>query len=132
MALDQTSISEKEVQVCNQVKDLLIELDIGFDSTERPDILVVREPETNIDVIIDAEETVVCLRVVVCDGKKNGEFYQKLLQANALIPHGHFQIENNQVILADNLEAENLDANELEASIASLVTAVVQNAEWLE
>ncbi len=132
MVIDQTSVSEKEVQVCNKIKDLLIELEIGFDSTERPDILVVTEPETNIDIVIDAEETVVCLRVIVCDEKKDGEFYRKLLQANALIPHGNFQIEDGQVILADNLEAENLDGNELEASIASLVTAVVQNADWLE
>ena len=67
MAIDQTSVSEKEVQVCNKVKDLLIQLEIGFDSTERPDILVITEPETNIDIVIDAEETVVCLRVIVCD-----------------------------------------------------------------
>ena len=132
MAMVQSSINEKEIQVCNKVKNLLIDLDLGFSSTERPDILVVTEPETNTDVIIDAEETVICLRMIVCDEKKNIEFYRKLLQANAFISHGHFQIENGKVILADNLEAENLDANELEASIASLVTAVAQNAEWLE
>ena len=132
MAVNQTSVSEKEVQVCNRVKDLLIDLGIGFNSTERPDILVVTEPETNIPITIDAEETVVCLRIIVCDEKKDRDFYLRLLQSNALISHGHFQIENGKVVLADNLEAENLDANELEASIASLVTALVQNASWLE
>jgi len=132
MALDQTSITEKEIQVCAKVKDLLLELGIGFAPTERADLVVVTEPETNIPVTVDAEETVVCLRVQVCAERDEKAFYQRLLLANTQIAHGHFQVENGQVILADNLEAENLDANELEASIASLVTALVRNADWLE
>ncbi|MBI5185109.1 MAG: CesT family type III secretion system chaperone [Nitrospinae bacterium] len=131
MAINQASITEKEVGVCAQVKDHLIRLGIGFETTERPDILIINEPETNIPITIDAEETVVCLRITVCDEKKDKDFYLKLLRANALISHGHFQIENGKVILAENLEAENLDANELEASIASLVAAVIQNSGWL-
>jgi len=132
MALNQTLITQKEVQVCNQIKDLLLELGIGFTTTERPDLVIVTEPETNIPISLDAEETVACLRVQVCRAREDEQFYQKLLQANAQIAHGHFQIEHGQVILADNLETENLDANELEASIASLVTALVRNADWLE
>jgi len=132
MALNQTSITEREIQVCAKVKDLLLDLGIGFTATERPDLVVVTEPETNIPITLDAEETVVCLRVQVCAERDEKTFYHKLLQANARIAHGHFQVENGQVILADNLEAENLDANELEASIASLVTALVRNADWLE
>ena len=132
MAVNQTSITEKEVEVCGMVKDLLLELGIGFSCTERPDLVVVTEPETNIPITLDAEETVVCLRMLVCPEKDDGQFYRKLLQANAQISHGHFQIENGKVVLADNLESENLDANELEASIASLVTALVRNADWLE
>ncbi len=132
MAVNQLSITEKEIEVCAKVKDLLLDLEIGFEPTERADLVVVTEPETNIPVTLDAEETVVCLRVQVCAERDDKAFYQRLLQANAEIAHGHFQIEKGQVILADNLEAENLDANELEASIASLVTALVRNADWLE
>jgi len=132
MALDQKSITDKEIQVCAKVKDLLLDLEIGFAPTERADLVVVTEPETNIPITLDAEETVVCLRVQVCAERDEKAFYQRLLRANTQIAHGHFQIENGQVILADNLEAENLDANELEASIASLVTALVRNADWLE
>jgi len=132
MAVNQTLITQKEVQVCIQIKDLLLDLGIGFTPTDRPDLVIVTEPETNIPITLDAEETVACLRVQVCREREDKEFYQKLLQANAQIAHGHFQIEHGQVILADNLETENLDANELEASIASLVTALVRNADWLE
>ncbi len=132
MALNQTAITDKEIQVCRKVKDLLVDLDIGFESTERADLVIVTEPETNIPITLDSEETVVCLRVQVCPEQDEKSFYQRLLQANAEIAHGHFQIEKGQVVLAENLEAENLDANELEASIASLVTALVRNADWLE
>jgi len=131
MAVDQTSVTNKELEVCGRVKDLLIELGIGFATAERPDILIVTEPETDIPITVDAEATVVCLRMTVGEARKEADFYLKLLQANARISHGHFQVEDGRVILADNLEAENLDPNELEASIVSLVTAVVQNADWL-
>ncbi len=132
MSVSQAAISEREVALCDRVKDLLLGLGVGFTPTERPDVLVVTEPETNIPVTIDAEETVVCLRVLVCDDKGDASRHRRMLEANARIAHGHFQIENGQIVLADNLEAENLDANELEASIASLVTALVENADWLD
>ncbi len=132
MAVSQAAVSDREVEVCERVKELLLELEVGFEPTPRPDILVVTEPETNIPVTVDAEETVVCLRVMVCPARDDKAFYRRLLEANAGIAHGHFQIEGDQIVLADNLEAANLDGNELEASIASLVTALVQNAEWLD
>ena len=132
MAVDQAAISDREIEVCDRVKELLLDLGVGFETTSRPDILMVTEPETNIPITVDAEETVVCLRVLVCADRDDEGFHRKLVEGNARIAHGHFQIENGQVVLADNLEAENLDANELEASMASLVTALVRNADWLE
>lgn len=132
MAPEQSEVPEKALEVCARVKDLLLELGIGFTPTEHPDLVLVTEPETDIVISLDAQEAVVCLRIVVCPERREEDFYRRLLEANARIVHGHFQIENARVVLADNLEAENLDANELEASIASLVTGVVQNAGWLE
>ena len=132
MAVSQAAVSDREVEVCDRVKELLLELGVGFETSTRPDILVVTEPETNIPITVDAEETVVCLRVLVCPARDDRDFYRRLLEANARVAHGHFQLEDAQIVLADNLEAANLDGNELEASMASLVTALVRNADWLE
>ena len=132
MAVNQAAVSDREVEICDRIKELLLELGVGFETTTRPDILVVTEPETNVPITVDSEETVVCLRVLVCPARDHKGFYRRLLEANAGVAHGHFQIEGDQVVLADNLEAANLDGNELEASMASLVTALVRNADWLE
>jgi len=54
-------------------------------------------------------------------------FYERLLRLNATeIPHGAFGVENDLVVLIDSLEVENLQSNELRASIDSLGFTVAQ------
>jgi hypothetical protein len=54
-------------------------------------------------------------------------FYERLLRLNATeIPHGAFGIENDIVVLIDTLQVENLDRNELQASVDSLGFTVAQ------
>jgi hypothetical protein len=45
--------------------------------------------------------------------------------------HGAYALEENNVVLVDTLQTENLDLNELQASIESLAFAAVQNYEEL-
>ncbi len=55
------------------------------------------------------------------------KFYERLLKLNASeISHGAFGIENDMVVLVDALQVENLDRNELQASVDSLGFAVAQ------
>jgi hypothetical protein len=58
---------------------------------------------------------------------KRETFFERLLQLNATdITHGAFGIEEDKVVLTDTLQAENLDRNELQASVDSLGFAVAQ------
>jgi hypothetical protein len=66
--------------------------------------------------------------------EKNREtFYARLLQLNASeIPHGAFGIENDTVVLIDTLQVENLNRNELQASVDSLGFTVAQYYDELK
>ena len=53
-------------------------------------------------------------------------FYERLLTLNGQTVHGAFYTDQGHVFIMENLEAENLDANELIAAIKSMMLAIVQ------
>lgn len=63
----------------------------------------------------------------VCTG-----LYRRLLELNASdLVHGAYGIEEGDVILSESLELENLDFNELQASIDSMQMALASHLEVL-
>ena len=59
-------------------------------------------------------------------------FYRKLLELNAgALVHSSFGLEGDQVVLCSALELENLDFNELEATLEELDMALVQQVPVL-
>jgi hypothetical protein len=60
--------------------------------------------------------------------KENKEkFYRALLELNANLLHGAYSISDDNVVLIDNLEAENLDYNEFQATIDSIILSLTQD-----
>lgn len=90
----------------------------------------VETPENHVDnIIISYEEPILLLRVnlMKVPSENRERFYKRLLELNATeIPHGAFGIENDIVVLIDTLQVENLDRNELQASVDSLGFTVAQ------
>lgn len=90
----------------------------------------VESSENNVsNVILSYEDPILLLRVnLMKTPMSNREaFYERLLRLNATeIPHGAFGIENDIVVLIDTLQVENLDWNELQASVDSLGFTVAQ------
>jgi hypothetical protein len=89
----------------------------------------VESPDNNVDnIILRYADPILFLRVKLAKvPHKNREaFYERLLQLNAGINHGAFALAEDDVILADALEIENLDRNELQASVDSLGFTVAQ------
>jgi hypothetical protein len=89
----------------------------------------VESSDNNVDnIILRYADPILFLRVKLAKvPQKNREaFYERLLQLNAGINHGAFAITDEDVILADALEVENLDRNELQASVDSLGFTVAQ------
>ena len=66
------------------------------------------------------------------DERRCADLYRRLLELNAVdLVHGAYGIEEGDVILTDSLELENLDFNELQASIDSIHIAVASHLETL-
>jgi hypothetical protein len=90
----------------------------------------VESPDNNVDnIIISYEDPILLMRVKLTEipDTNREAFYQRLLQLNATeIPHGAFGLEENNVVLIDTLQVENLDRNELQASVDSLAFTVSQ------
>ena len=90
----------------------------------------VESPDNNVDnIIVSYQSPILLLRVNLMQVPKSDreKFYERLLQLNATeISHGAFGIEEDKVVLIDTLQVENLDRNELQASVDSLGFTVVQ------
>jgi hypothetical protein len=76
-------------------------------------------------VVVHLSDPVLLVRMKVMDlpngGSDLGELYRTLLELNATdIVHGAYGIEDGELILTDTLELQNLDYEELQASVESL------------
>ncbi|PID59042.1 molecular chaperone Tir [candidate division KSB3 bacterium] len=105
--------------------------DCGFPFEQVSDgVWKVESTDNNIDnIIMSYEDPILLLRVNLMKVPQAGRetFYERLLTLNATeIPHGAFGIENDVVVVIDTLQVENLDRNELQASLDSIGFTVAQ------
>ena len=85
-------------------------------------------------VALRVDPTLVVLRVHIGDvnAKSDGEIYRQLLQHNAKsLVHTSFGLEGDRIVLCSALELENLDFNELEATLDEIDVALVQHVPGL-
>lgn len=113
------------------VKDYLTELDISISHEDAAEeMVVIQDPENGIqNMVIDCEDPIVVLeQMIISVPTKPGELFKRLLQMNRTLVHGAFVLdeEGQRVIFRDTLQLENLDQNELEASIQSLGMALAE------
>ena len=116
-----------------KVKDYLDELEFSISSEDEAEELVIIDDEDKgiKNLIIDCEDPVLVLEQVIMDVPKNTDgFFKRLLQMNRTLVHGAFVLdeEGAKVIFRDTLQLENLDKNELEASINALSIALAEYA----
>ena len=105
--------------------------DCGFPFEQVSDgVWKVESTDNNVEnIIMSYEDPILLLRVnlMKVPGAGREAFYERLLKLNATeIPHGAFGIENDIVVVIDTLQVENLDRNELQASIDSIGFTVAQ------
>jgi len=105
---------------------------LGADyKTIKEGIWIVKLKDTDIDnLVISYEPPIVVFRInlMPVPAKKREEFFRRLLEINASeLLHGAYGLEGDKVVLVDTLQSENLDLNEIEASIESLYYSVVHH-----
>jgi hypothetical protein len=85
-------------------------------------------------VALRVDPPLVVLRVHIGDvnSKSDGEVYRQLLQHNAKsLVHTSFGLEGDRIVLCSALELENLDFNELEATLDEIDVALAQHVPGL-
>ena len=109
----------------NKVKDYLLNLEFNIvqeDTAE--ELFVVENPDGGIsNLIIDCENPILIVEGVLFElTNDNPEIYKTLLKKNREIIHGAFVLDESgkKVLFRDTLQLENLDQNELEATLNSL------------
>ena len=108
-----------------KVKSYSMELDLNIvKENEAEELVVVEDSENGIqNMIIDCEPPIVVLEQLIMEVKNdNCDLYKRLLQMNRSLVHGAFVLDEDgrYLFFRDTLQLENLDLDELEASIQSL------------
>ena len=125
--------SALEIANAQKVLGYLSDMDGISYKTVREDIFSVSNLEAGVECMVDVEESIVCIFVEVCDipeteGERN-KLNELLMGLNNSAVHGKFATNNGKVFFRDNLEFENLDKNELEASLTWVFGMVGGNIE---
>ncbi len=109
----------------NKVKDYLMDLEYRIVSEDvDQELFVIEKEEDGIsNVIIDCEDSIVIIEGLLFEiSAGSEEIFKSLLIKNRELVHGAFALDETgkKVVYRDSLELENLDLNELEASLNSL------------
>ena len=119
-----------------KVKDYLLELEysiISGDETE--ELIVIENEDAGIsNLIVDCEDPILILELHLFDLKNEStDILRRFLQMNREIIHGAISIDESgkKVILRDTLQLENLDLNELQATLNSFEVFLSENANEL-
>ena len=120
----------------NRVKNYLTELDLKIiEENEAEELVVVEDEDNGIkNLVIDCEPPIVIVEQLIMEVPKvPDDFYKRLLQMNRELVHGAFVLDDEAkyVFFRDTLQLENLDLNELEATIQALALALAENAAEL-
>ncbi len=113
-------------------------LDIGIDIVKEipgEGILIVEDEGRGVkNLIIDCEEPILVIEQFLVEIPKEGvSIYKKLLQLNRTLVHGAFVLDEDgkKILFRDTLQIQNLDLNEIEASIDALSLAIGEHMNEL-
>lgn len=118
----------------SKVKEFLF--DLGFDlqseNTEEKLVVITDEEKGISNLIIDCEDSILVLEQFIFQLKdaNDPQMLKRLLQINRSLVHGALVLdEESRVIFRDTLQLENLDLNELEASINAIGMMMAEYAD---
>jgi hypothetical protein len=102
----------------------------------QPGMWVIQSGENGANLVVHHTPPLLLLRTKVMEVPKDesqcSRLFRRLLEFNATdLVHGAYAVEEGDVILTDTLELENLDFNELQASVDSIQVALASHLEVL-
>jgi len=118
----------------NKVKDYLLNLEYNIVQEDlAEELFVVENPEGGIaNLVVDCEDPILIIEGLLFEisGDKD-DIFKSLLMKNGEIVHGAFTLDETgtKVLFRDTLQLENLDQNELEATLNSLELLLSEYSE---
>ena len=117
------------------VESFLLRMEVDMEEVE-PGMWVTNADDGDARTVVHYSPPLLVLRTKVLDVPQDEQqclgLFRRLLELNATdLVHGAYGIEEGDVILSDSLELENLDFNELQASVDSMQLAVASHLESL-
>lgn len=108
-----------------RVKSFITELEYDIISEDKSEELLVidKEEEGIKNLILDCEDDILLIEGFLFEVKeKNPDMLEWLLKENRNLIHGAFVLDDTgkKVLFRDTLQLQNLDINEIEASLNSL------------
>jgi hypothetical protein len=118
------------------VRDYLLELgyDITAEDADEQLFIINDEDEGIRNLVVDCEDPILIIEQFILDLRtSNADVFRELLKKNREIVHGAFCLDDSgsRLVFRDTLQIENLDLNELEASINSLKLLMAEYSSQL-
>ncbi|MCU0587166.1 MAG: YbjN domain-containing protein [Syntrophobacteraceae bacterium] len=120
-----------------KLKGYLSDLDIAIvEEDSEEDLLIVDDQDSGVtNLILDCEDPILIVEQLIMPVPEGAgaPFFRRLLQMNATLVHGAFLLDEDgrHVFYRDTLQLENMDKNELEASIRALALALAEHGDEL-
>ncbi len=116
-----------------KVRNILLDLDFLIIHEDKDDgIFVINMPDNGVNnLIISCDDSIIIMEQFLFEIKNESlEMYKNLLIKNRDIIHGAFVLDRtgNKVIFRDTLQIENIDRNEIQASINALTVLLSEYA----
>lgn len=120
----------------SKIKDFLLQLNFNITKeNEQEGIFVIEKENFGIkNLIIGVAYPIIIIEQFIFKiNQPNEQVFKSLLQKNRDIIHGAFVLDESyeRVIFRDTLQLENLDLNELEASLNSLSLLLSEYSEQI-
>jgi hypothetical protein len=117
------------------VESYLNRMELDFEEVEEG-LWVIRAGEDGAKMVLNHTPPVLVFRIKVLDLPQDegrcADLYRRLLQLNAAdLVHGAYGLEERDVILTETMELENLDFNEFQATVDSILMTVASHVEEL-
>lgn len=114
----------------NDVESYFKGLELSYETVGEGMWVLNLEDQGIDNFIINHEPPVIVFRIKLMNAptKNREQFFKHLLELNSTdLIHGAYALEGDSVVLVDSLQSENLDINELAASVESLAFGATQN-----
>lgn len=116
------------------VKNYLFDMGVSIIEEDiKEELFIVEDEENGIkNLIIDCEDSILIIeQVIMMVPSEPRDLFKRLLQINRELVHGAFVMDADEeyILFRDTLQLENLDRNELEASVHALSLALAEYGE---